>query len=211
MYMGVGCDPYVLCCTCSFSTWSNSQLGDVMIKQLENQGLQMAKEKQSYVGKKCVKWFLFFFCYSALDRGAEYCDEHVCLCVCVCVCVFVSPCDHIVGTTCPIFTSFLCILPMAMARSSSGNVVICYVLPVVWMMSCLLISQGCLMSLPSWSAVHMQPWAISYKLRSNTSCRPTNAQDYFSGAKSNFPGGNVWAESAVYDCLVNFWCRVCWL
>jgi len=36
---------------CVFSTWNNAQLGDVVIKQLENQGLQMAKEKQSYVGK----------------------------------------------------------------------------------------------------------------------------------------------------------------
>jgi len=25
--------------------------------------------------------------YSARDRGAKYCDEHVCPCVCVCVCV----------------------------------------------------------------------------------------------------------------------------
>jgi len=24
--------------------------------------------------------------YSARDRGAKYCDEHVCPCVCVCVC-----------------------------------------------------------------------------------------------------------------------------
>ena len=39
---------------CVFSTWNNAQLGDVVIKQLENQGLQMAKEKQSYVGKSWV-------------------------------------------------------------------------------------------------------------------------------------------------------------
>jgi len=29
--------------------------------------------------------------YSAPDRGAEYCDERVCLSVSVCVCVFVCP------------------------------------------------------------------------------------------------------------------------
>jgi len=40
------------------STWNNAQLGDVMIKQLENHGLQMAKEKQTYVGKQRV-------CYSS--------------------------------------------------------------------------------------------------------------------------------------------------
>jgi len=28
-------------------------------------------------------------CYSATGRGAEYCDERVCLCMCVCVCVSV--------------------------------------------------------------------------------------------------------------------------
>jgi len=86
--MGVGCDRYVLCCTCSFSTWSNSQLGDVMIKQLENQGLQMAKEKQSYVGKKCVKWFLFFFVTPpSIGEQSIVMSMSVCVCVCVCVCL----------------------------------------------------------------------------------------------------------------------------
>jgi len=33
---------------------------------------------------------------------------------------------------------------MAVARSSFGSVVMRYVLPVLWMTSCLLISQGCL-------------------------------------------------------------------
>jgi len=35
-------------------------------------------------------------CYSTSDRGAEYCDE--------CVCVFVYAGDHIFGTRCPMFT-----------------------------------------------------------------------------------------------------------
>ena len=61
-------------------------------------------------------------CYSAPDRGAEYCDERVCVCL--------SVRDHIFGDTRPIFTNFLCVLPMAVARSSSGGVVIRYVLPV---------------------------------------------------------------------------------
>jgi len=38
--------------------------------------------------------------YSAPNRGAEYCDERVCLCVCVCLSVR----DHIFGPTRPIFT-----------------------------------------------------------------------------------------------------------
>jgi len=48
--------------------------------------------------------------YSTPDRGAEYCDERVCL----------SVRDHIFGTTCPIFTMYM--LPMAVAWSSSGGV-----------------------------------------------------------------------------------------
>jgi len=54
--------------------------------------------------------------YSAADRAAEYCDERVCLSVCVFVC--------------PIFTKFLCMLPMVVARSLSGGVMIRYVLPL---------------------------------------------------------------------------------
>ena len=37
-------------------------------------------------------------CYSASGRGAEYCDERVCVCL--------SVRDHIFGTTRPIFTRF---------------------------------------------------------------------------------------------------------
>ena len=39
-----------------------------MIKQLENQGLQMAKEKQSYVGKKCLIVFLLIFNFMFADK-----------------------------------------------------------------------------------------------------------------------------------------------
>lgn len=31
-------------------TWKNAQLGEAMIKSLEAQGLQLAKEKQEYLG-----------------------------------------------------------------------------------------------------------------------------------------------------------------
>jgi len=53
--------------------------------------------------------------------------------VCVCVCVFV--CKDICGNTRPVFTKFLCVLPMAGARFSCGGVVIRYVVPVLWMTS----------------------------------------------------------------------------
>ena len=42
--------------------------------------------------------------------------------VCVRVCVRVSVREHISGTTRAIFTKFLCMLPMAVTRSSSGRV-----------------------------------------------------------------------------------------
>ena len=53
----------------------------------------------------------------------------VCLSVSVCVCLSVR--DHISGTTRPVFNKFMCMLPMAVARSSSCGVVISNVLPVL--------------------------------------------------------------------------------
>ena len=74
-------------------------------------------------------------------------------CVCVCVCLFPCLCssvrDHTFETTRPIITKFLFMLPKASARSSSGDVVICCVLPVFWMTPYLHIRQGCTTSLPS--------------------------------------------------------------
>ena len=107
--------------------------------------------------------------YSAPDRGAEYCEERVCLCVCVCVracvracvCVCLSVRHHIFGTVRSL-PNFLCLLRMALARSSSGSAgsaVICCVLPVLWIMSYLLISQDCSTLPPSPSAAHTQLWA----------------------------------------------------
>ena len=39
-------------CNVYFSTWRNAQLGNAMIQQLERQGLQVAMEKQNYIGNK---------------------------------------------------------------------------------------------------------------------------------------------------------------
>jgi len=98
------------------------------------------------------------------------------------VCLSVG--DHIFRTTRPIFTKCSCMLSMSVARSSSGGVVIRYVLLVLWMTSYLLISQGCSTSPTSWSAVHTQPLAWLLNVRCNTSCKSTNARDYFLGAQS---------------------------
>jgi len=59
-------------------------------------------------------------------RGMKYCDR--------CVCLSVS--SHNSKTARRNFTKFLCMLPMALARSSYDGVVIRYVLPALWMTSC---------------------------------------------------------------------------
>ena len=68
----------------------------------------------------------------------------VSVCLCVCLSASISPELHVRSSP-----TFFCTLPMAVARSSSGGVVIRYVLPVLWMTSYLLISQGCSTSPPS--------------------------------------------------------------
>ena len=72
--------------------------------------------------------------YFAPNREEKCCDERICVCVCVCVCVCLSA---IISSELHVrsSTNFLCMLPMAVARSFSGGVVICYVLPVLWMTS----------------------------------------------------------------------------
>ena len=62
-------------------------------------------------------------------RGVEYCDQSVCLCVCVFLCMSISleSRDRSSG-------NFLCRSPVAVAQSSSGGIVIRYVLPV-WRMT----------------------------------------------------------------------------
>jgi len=89
------------------------------------------------------------------DRAAQSIVMSVCVCLCVCLSFPIISLELRVRSS----PKFLCMLAMAVARSSSGGVVICYVLPVIWMTPCLLISQACSTLLPSWSAVHMQPWA----------------------------------------------------
>ena len=58
-------------------------------------------------------------------EGAKYCDEYVYVCL--------SVCSRNSKTTRPNFTNFCCMLPVAVARSSFDDVLICYVLPVLWM------------------------------------------------------------------------------
>ena len=52
----------------------------------------------------------------------------VCLCICLCAIIFSEL--HVHSSP-----NFSCMLPMAVARSSSGGVMACYVLLVLWMTS----------------------------------------------------------------------------
>ena len=51
------------------------------------------------------------------------------------VCLSMSVRDYISGSAGPIFTNFFAQIALAVARSSSCGVAICYILPVLWMTS----------------------------------------------------------------------------
>jgi len=104
-----------------------SKLFDYIVMRV-NQALPFSSSK-SFIGVLDIAGFGIL--------SASSCFAYVCL----------SVRDHIFGTTRPIFTKFLYML--CAARSSSGGVVIRYVLPVLLMMSYLLVSQGCSSSPPS--------------------------------------------------------------
>jgi len=63
-------------------------------------------------------------------------ERSIVMTVSVCLSAIISPELHV-----PSSLNVLCMLPMAVARSYSGGVVIRYVLPVLWKRSYLLISQ----------------------------------------------------------------------
>lgn len=52
----------------SNSTWKNAQLGEAMIESLEAQGLQLAKERQEYLGKYVEVVWLHYVCNDITNR-----------------------------------------------------------------------------------------------------------------------------------------------
>jgi len=69
--------------------------------------------------------------YSSHGRGAEYCNEHVCLSVCVCVFVH----DHIFGTTHAIFTKFFVYVTYYRAWFWSWSRFLAVCLQVTWVIN----------------------------------------------------------------------------
>jgi len=85
----------------------------------------------------CSPWFVNTACESSAPyRWAEYCDKRVCLSVYVCV----SPRSYLRNYTSDLHYFCACYLWRRLDRSSSGGVVIRYVLPVLWMTSYLVVS-----------------------------------------------------------------------
>jgi len=70
------------------------------------------------------------------DSSKWACDQRVGINVSLCLAVFWSVCLHISKTACPKLQNFLYLLPMAVARSTSDNSAIRYILPVLRMTSC---------------------------------------------------------------------------
>jgi len=121
------------------------------------------------------------------------------LSVCMSVCLSVR--EHISGNTCPIFTKF-CACYMAMAWSSSGSVVIRYILPVLLMTSYLLTSKVARRSRPAEAQCTLSVGLV-YKL---CAVIPAAGQrthgTTFRALKVSSQVATQGAESAVYDCLV---------
>jgi len=117
-------------------------------------------------------------CYSAPDKGAEYCDERVCLCVCV----FACPRSCLRNYTSDLHQFFVHV------TCGRGSV-------VLWRRSDTLCTSGfmdyvtfartpwllVIADQPKRSAHAALGLAINY-VRNNNSCSPSDAPDYFSGA-----------------------------
>jgi len=120
-------------------------------------------------------------CYSAPCRAENpYCDD-LSVCLSVCLVASISPELHVRSS--PILRT----LHMSVARSSSGGVAIRYVLPVLWMTSCLYImARNRRRNSDSiTSSMDLSPWTVAYTQ---------------TGPPGNSTGPGV--ESDIYDCLV---------
>jgi len=117
--------------------------------------------------------------------------------VCVCVCVFICRRPYFSELHLRSPPNCLCLLPMAVTRSSPGGVVIRYVLPFLWMTSCLLISQGCSTRRRPAEAQRTRSCGLDYKLCAVIPVAGQQTQG------TTFRALKVTSQVAVYDCIVS--------
>jgi len=142
--------------------------------------------RPGWPGKEAVKQLLLLFLLRPRE-GAKYCDEYVCLSVCL------SVHSHSSNTTRLDFTYF-CMLFVAVARSFSGGVAICYVLPVLWMTSCFHVrALWCVMCIP-------RRWQNTISIYNSRDSNQILLK--YKDKQILFVGGTPGARSAIYNCLV---------
>ena len=116
--------------------------------------------------------------------------NHSCVSVCVCLTAIICPEVHFWFSP-----HFLCLLSMAVARSSTGGIVICYTFPVWWITSYLHKLIGCSTSPLGWgSEAHIRSLrlgAYEYPLQAAV------AQDYLQSG----PSRPQWACWIFVTCL----------
>jgi len=116
-----------LCCCCiSDSIHHRSKLTRHQKRQLLFKTLyRVCRHQKTHASGSCLSQYLLL----RPRMGAKYCHEYICFFVCLSTCITCKPC----GWTSP---NFIRMLPVAVAWSSSDSVgILCYVLPVLWMMS----------------------------------------------------------------------------
>ena len=122
----------------------------------------------------------------------------VCVCVSVCVCLFVCPRSCLRNYTSDL-RQFFCMLPVAVARSSSGGVVICYVLPLLCITSSAKVARR---RRPA-EAQCTRSLGLGYKLCAVILVAGQRTHGTtFRALKVTSRVATPGAESAVYDCLV---------
>jgi len=127
-----------------FRFYTSTALGRMITLQFLLTNWVEINNRCAFLVSSPIHWLVLIVITPPPIGGAEYCDERVCLSVCVCLSAVKSSEIHVRSSP-----TFLCMIPMAVVRSSSGGVVIRYIVPVLWMTSYLLVSQGCSTSAPS--------------------------------------------------------------
>ena len=147
----VSIDRFSIECTSSRHKTGNYKGISIFIKFIELDSLTPTRDDLLELKLVSTVYYMQLFIFTPPSIGERS------IVISVSVCVFVCPRSYLQSYASDLH-QLCCMLPMAEARSSFFGVVIRYVLPVLLMTSYLLISQGCMTSPTTGSAVHTQPW-----------------------------------------------------